>query len=477
MRQSDELSELSAFLRGRKEVAVPPKLTDGRVIGDWEIVTFLGRGASGEVYRVRHCALGTFAALKLLVKDGESAAARFHLEARLLAECATSALPSFREFGKTDDGFLYLVTELLEPRSLPNEDSEIADYLIRICHGVARLHELGYVHRDIKPGNILFRKNGDPVLIDFGLVKPIGQGAPQSPALSVVDGRAVGVGTPGYAASEQFTGGEISPATDIHALGILANECFGGNPPPIWTAIIRRATSSIPRQRYATVDEFVGAIRHRHRARRMKTTLLAAILLTAIVGGVARILWNGKPAMKEWYEWRSMGEPVVSNITSRILIKETYQDREYFSGETNRVLAGRSCSNVVSSVSGKIVRLNGRRHVFENPLRLEGGSHYWIVGPGTLDASISGAPGAVVHIGENAVFINRTKAPIEKVGVRYVLEKFGYLNFTDPDGDIQKLISRSDIINPKKPEPWILNSEPSGRVRAGGPETLKESGE
>jgi serine/threonine protein kinase len=77
--------------------------------------------------------------------------------------------------------------------------------------------------------------------------------------LSVIDGKAVGVGTPRYAAPEQFTGGEISPAADIHALGMLVNECFGGNPEGPWERIVACATSSIPERRYHDIGAFMRA--------------------------------------------------------------------------------------------------------------------------------------------------------------------------------------------------------------------------
>lgn len=91
------------------------------------------------------------------------------------------------------------------------------------------------------------RTTGEPVLIDLGLVKDVTLPVVhRGESLSIVNGKAVGVGTPRYAAPEQFAGGEISPAADIHALGMLANDCFGGNPPLPWARIIRRSTSSIP---------------------------------------------------------------------------------------------------------------------------------------------------------------------------------------------------------------------------------------
>lgn len=131
--------------------------------------------------------------------------------------------------------------------------------------GVEELHRRGFIHRDIKPGNVMVRPStGECVIIDMGLAKERGETRLPVDTLSIVDGRAVGVGTPGFSAPEQFAGGEISAATDIHALGVLANVCFGGKPPRAWIGIIRRSTSSIPSQRYASIAQFSRAIRLRH---------------------------------------------------------------------------------------------------------------------------------------------------------------------------------------------------------------------
>ena len=112
---------------------------------------------------------------------------------------------------------------------------------------------LGVVHRDLKPANILFRRNGAPVIIDLGLAKSVD--VPIVPdGVSIVDGKAVGVGTPEYAAPEQFTGGDITPASDVHALGVLAEKLTTEKPEgwfvwgggvlarAEWKKIIRRPT-------------------------------------------------------------------------------------------------------------------------------------------------------------------------------------------------------------------------------------------
>ena len=226
------------------------------------------------MYRVVNAQNGEIAALKVFARkpdadDGVTvvAKARFLREIRFLSANAYSSFPRFLAEGETD-GRPWYVMELLEDRSLPSDDAGVADFILKISRSVQLLHSMGFVHRDIKPGNIMYRSDGTPVLVDMGLLKRLDSTeesiARKESALSIVDGKAVGVGTPRYAAPEQFNGGEISPAADVHALGMLINECFKGELKGCWEKIVARATSSIPERRYRDVSEFMRAVRHRH---------------------------------------------------------------------------------------------------------------------------------------------------------------------------------------------------------------------
>ena len=259
------VDELERRLRAHGRFDAPPIAAAGDKIGDWKILAFLGRGGSAEVYRAENAATGIVGALKILYRADDKARARFRREARLAAELSGAAFPKFYGAGE-DSGRLYLAEELLEPMELPHGDVAVAHYVLSVSRAVEELHKLGFVHRDIKPRNVMMRPStGECVLIDLGLAKEDEDVSQMcSDTVSVVDGRAVGVGTPGFSAPEQFAGGKIGPATDIHALGMLTNVCFGGKPPRAWAKIIRRSTSSIPEQRYATVAEFARAVRHRH---------------------------------------------------------------------------------------------------------------------------------------------------------------------------------------------------------------------
>lgn len=262
------MSTLAEFCAAHAPLTDGGSFPAGTVFGDWRVTAFIGRGGNGEVYCAEHVALGTPAAVKVLVRKEERAKHRFVREATLLAKMRSNAFPRFLAFGEAN-GCSYLAMELLEPGELPTGDRAVAKFMLKVCEAVGELHSLGYVHRDIKPGNILWRNDGAvllhaaavPVLADLGIVKEIGTTNSRIADSQFTVG---GVGTPGYGAPEQMERCEATAASDIHALGVLADRCFEGNPPRAWKRIIERATSSISAHRYPSVSAFAGAIRWRN---------------------------------------------------------------------------------------------------------------------------------------------------------------------------------------------------------------------
>ena len=289
--------DLAAFCAAHTPVSTNDHFPSGTTFGDWRLTAFIGRGGNGEVYCAEHASLGTPAAVKVLMREDERAKARFAREAKLLANLKSDAFPRFFAYGEAN-GHPYLSMELLEPGELPTGERAIARYLLKVCDAVSELHAQGFVHRDIKPSNILWRTGTTgvppvaiPVLADLGLVKnvqPPNHLTTQPPNSPTTLG---GVGTPGYGAPEQLERGEATVASDIHALGVLADRCFDGNPPRAWARIIQRATSSIPAQRYPSVAAFVRAIRQRHRA--WYVMIACAILAAVTVATWICILFGG----------------------------------------------------------------------------------------------------------------------------------------------------------------------------------------
>ena len=387
---------LRGFLSDHAPVAGPSLLGPGDVVSGWTVTGFLGRGGSGEVYRVQAAERTRFAALKVLVKDDAAARGRFDYEAEILARGTCTALPALQAKGVWN-GRPYLVMELLEPVELPEKEPEIAAFLLELCAAVAELHAHGLVHRDIKPQNVMRRADGRIVLIDLGLAKDADDTRPRD-GLSVVAGHAVAVGTPGYAAPEQLQGGAVSQLADIHALGRLANVCFKGLPPRTWTTIIRRSTSSIPEQRYGSVAEFAAAIRARNRRHHLSLALAGACLALA----VAFCWWRLGPVV-----W----EPTKGNVAS-----PPGEDGSDYMILTNTT-----------------IRLQGQKRVFKRPIVLAEGRECRVVGPGVLDATVRAASSNATVRLSGCVLLNRSTVPLDKAGIDYCLGNGSYLNFTALD--------------------------------------------
>jgi serine/threonine protein kinase len=277
--------------RGYAGAAADRLFAEGSAAGDWTVLGFLARGGSSEVYCARHRTLGTPAVLKVLHRTETRHLERFRRETRFLRERPGASFPAFLDAGETE-GRPWIAIEPLEVFPPPSGDDAVARYLLDVATGLSALHARGWLHRDVKPANILRRADGHAVLVDFGLLKKIDPEPDSVTALSVVDGRPVGVGTPGYAAPEQFAGGPATPATDVHALGCLADRCFGGHPPRHWERIIAKATHALPHRRYPSVAAMMRAIRLRH----LRAWLCrAALALLAVAVGAVLLLRHRPP--------------------------------------------------------------------------------------------------------------------------------------------------------------------------------------
>lgn len=404
--------ELEAFLAGHEPVGSGAAFKPGDEFGEWRIAAFAGKGGNGEVYRAVHAELGTEAALKVLMKDG--AEGHFRQEAKLLSGINQECFPRFYSFGEVH-GHLYYTMEWLEPVTrLPKEDGKVAELMIAVSKAVAELHRRGLAHRDIKPKNIMFRE-GKPVLIDFGLVERIGTQV------------AKGEGTRQYAAPEQFSGGEVSEANDIHALGVLANGCFEGNPPPEWARIISRATSSILDRRYQTVTEFILAITQRNRSKRLWQIAAMSLALGAAFLGIYG--WH-KSRDPDKLHWRNLCHVATTNLVARELVYERWETNKV--GNTVMALpAELRYRNTTNEIRETVIELAKGSHSFLRPINLPDGN-YRVKGPGRLTAEIIGSGNVTMRL-DNCEFDNLTMLPPPENNIRYIAERGSRLNFANLD--------------------------------------------
>lgn len=208
-----------------------------RIADRYQLDRRIAVGGMGEVWEAEDTRLGRNVAVKVLrpeLSHDPEFLHRFRIEARTVASLDHSGIAAVHDYGE-DDGpsgphTAYLVMELVrgEPlSSLIARGPLDADRTLRILEQASRAlqaaHERGYVHRDVKPGNILIRVDGKVKLTDFGIAKAAN-------AVPVTRSGMV-MGTAHYIAPEQASGAEAGPAGDVYSLGIVGYECLAGHRP------------------------------------------------------------------------------------------------------------------------------------------------------------------------------------------------------------------------------------------------------
>src|SRR4051812_31161347 len=216
-------------------------LASGTKLGPYEIVSALGAGGMGEVYRARDPRLGREVAIKVLpsgsAPDSERLR-RFEQEARATAALNHPNILAVFDIGSQDNS-PYIVSELLDGETLrsrlmggPLPVRKAVDYALQIVRGLAAAHDHGIFHRDLKPENIFITRDGHVKILDFGLAKLTmpGPGAPGTSAQATlsVTGHGVLLGTLGYMSPEQCRGANIDARSDIFSFGAVLYEMISG---------------------------------------------------------------------------------------------------------------------------------------------------------------------------------------------------------------------------------------------------------
>jgi eukaryotic-like serine/threonine-protein kinase len=213
----------------------------GTKLGPYEILSSLGAGGMGEVYRARDESLGRDVAIKVLPKElasDQDRLRRFEQEARAAAALSHPNILAVYGFSTTEELAPYLITELLQGQTLRErmEQGEIpvrkaVEFASQIARGLAAAHDRGIVHRDLKPENLYLTRDGVVKILDFGLAKLIGADAsgPQSsvPTVNLTHPGLV-LGTLGYMSPEQVRGQVVDHRTDIFSLGAILYEMLSG---------------------------------------------------------------------------------------------------------------------------------------------------------------------------------------------------------------------------------------------------------
>ncbi len=203
-----------------------------RAFGRYQLIEVLGRGGMGEVWRAHDTEIDRVVALKMLLpqyaQDPEFDA-RFRREARAAARLDDPHIVPIYDVGEID-GRLYVTMRLIDGVDLqtvlnngPLPPERAVHIIGQIASALHSAHQIGLVHRDVKPSNILLGPNDFAYLIDFGIARASGD-----PALTATS---TTVGTWAYMAPERFNTGEIHPSSDIYALACVLFQCLTGNVP------------------------------------------------------------------------------------------------------------------------------------------------------------------------------------------------------------------------------------------------------
>ncbi len=225
------------LLDGAELAAILDPLIGKTIAGCYVIEDMLGEGGMSTVYRSRHKLVDRPCAIKVMnpvLASDANVRERFRREARSTQAIAHPNVIEIFDQGEMEDGVPYIVMDLLDGSTLstlvdagPIAPARSLPIMIQVARGIARAHDLGVVHRDLKPDNIFLCRRGDRA----DLVKILDFGIARSRADTRLTNAGELFGTPQYMAPERITSGEAGPSVDLYALGVIFYEMATGQLP------------------------------------------------------------------------------------------------------------------------------------------------------------------------------------------------------------------------------------------------------
>jgi len=320
------------------------ELTPGTLLGPYEILSLLGVGGMGEVYKARDTRLARTVAIKVVSRrlaSDRDFRARFDREAHLVSRLNHPNICTLYDVGR-QDSLDYLVIEYIEGDSLarllkegPLPLAQALDVVVQAAHALSHAHQQRIIHRDIKPANLMVTQSGTVKVLDFGVAKI------EEPAEASRSGAALG--TLAYMAPEQLRGDAVQPSTDVWSLGCLLHEMvtgarpfagetdatlvaniLSGTPkplsasvPPALRAVIDKSLQKEPERRYQSAAEFGAAaasclndapvVESASRSPKVIAIAVACLLLLGAVAAIAAVYlrrgeearWAREDALRE----------------------------------------------------------------------------------------------------------------------------------------------------------------------------------
>jgi dipeptidyl aminopeptidase/acylaminoacyl peptidase len=277
-------------------------------LGPYVIVSALGAGGMGEVYRARDAKLSRDVAIKVLPAEFSArpdALARFEREAKAVAALSHPNILAIHDFG-TEGGTAYAVTELLDGETLrdalahgPLPVRRAVEYAIQMARGLAAAHDKGIVHRDLKPENVFITADERVKILDFGLARQdaaTGGSGTLAPTLNSPTEPGTVLGTVGYMAPEQVRGTVVDWRADIFSFGAVLYEMVAGQrafqretAAETMTAILREEPPEMPSDRAipSAVDRIVRHCLEKKPEARFRSAHDLAFALGTVAGSTA----------------------------------------------------------------------------------------------------------------------------------------------------------------------------------------------
>ena len=333
-------------------------MTDSVNVPGYKLVQKIGEGGMATVYLAVQESLDREVALKIMspaLAANETFREQFMKEGRIAAKLTHPHLMTVHDIGSDNDVY-YLASEYLPAGTLRDRMrrlsvAEVLEIVRDVASGLSYAHEMGFVHRDVKPGNIMFRSNGSAVLADFGIAKAI-----KSVSAATMAGNAIG--TPDYMSPEQAQATPVDGRSDLYSLGAVLFECVAGHKPyeagDAYAVALMHVTEPVPRlpeklawlqplidksmakqpaDRFATGDAFVAeldrllaanpqmdaVLRESRSARRRAVSAASAAPSSATPAGARKWIFVGAGiatavlvAALAWMAWRGKAASSVA---------------------------------------------------------------------------------------------------------------------------------------------------------------------
>jgi eukaryotic-like serine/threonine-protein kinase len=301
------------------------KVREAYQLGQYTLLERLGGGGMGEVYRAQHAMLRRPTAIKLVRPGvvGEETLKRFEREVRLTARLAHPNTVAIYDYGRTPDGIFYYAMELLDGVDLqrlvdqhgPMPAERVVHVLDQVCGSLGEAHELGLIHRDVKPANIVLctraRAHDVVKVLDFGLVKDLHA----SDEVAVSNANTI-AGTPLYLAPETITAPEtIDARTDLYAIGLVGWFLLTGRPVFLGKTVVEvcghhlHTAPERPSEVGAKVDADLEAVIMRCLAKKPAERFRDADELRGALAATRAFGRWSEGRARDWWEERDESEP------------------------------------------------------------------------------------------------------------------------------------------------------------------------